>query len=108
MNKFLHRVADLTLEIEAEMRRQKLWEVQSPPAEALQSLMPFCHDTLSFSQWLQWVFLQKIKSAIESEIDIPSHSDIAPLAEYAFEKMKQNTTRLLQLIEEFDRAINRC
>lgn len=108
MNSLIHNLADLTLQIEIEMRCLKLWEESEPKAEALQSLVPFCHDTLEFHQWLQWVFLPKMKSVIETETELPSSSDIYSLAEYAFEKLTQDTTRLLQLIEVFDRVINRC
>ncbi len=106
MNKLLHQLADLTLKIEAEMRFLQLWEETAPEAKALQSLTPFCHDSLEFHQWLQWVFLPKMKVVIETETELPNSSEIHPLAEYAFEKLKQDTTRLLQLLNTFDRVIN--
>jgi hypothetical protein len=36
---------------------------------------------------------------------LPEVSDIAPLAEYRFEQLPQETGRLLELIEEFDRLL---
>jgi uncharacterized protein YqcC (DUF446 family) len=89
------------------MRRLKLWESSPPPAEALQSLMPFCHDTLRLEQWLQWVFLPKMKRVVESEEECPSSSEIAPLAEYRFAQLGQHTAPLLALLERFDSHINR-
>lgn len=90
------------------MRTSALWDSNVPTARALNSLAPFCHDTLSFHQWLQWVFLPKMKRAIESETDMPSSSDIFPLAEYSFQKLQQNTQQLLRLIEQFDRLISKA
>lgn len=102
-----HQLADLILGIEAEMRRIGLWQSERPDAEALSSLVPFCHDTLAFSQWLQWVFLPKMKAVVETEEDFPASSDITPLAEYSFERLPQQTGRLLELIAAFDDFINR-
>ncbi len=102
-----HRLADLILEIEAELRRIGLWETSLPDKAALSSLVPFCHDTLSFHQWLQWVFLPKMKAVVETGDDFPSSSEIHPLAEYSLAPLPQETDRLLALISEFDEFINR-
>ncbi len=106
MDQFNHQLADLLLEIEAEMRRLQLWQITPPEAEALQSLMPFCHDTLRLEQWLQWVFLPKMRQVVESEEECPSSSEIAPLAEYRFAQLEQPTGALLSLLERFDHHIN--
>lgn len=103
-----HQLADLILELEAEMRRTGLWETQPPPDDALDSLTPFCHDTLRFEQWLQWVFLPRMKQVLETEEGFPASSDIAPLAELRFEQLPQQTDQLLALIEAFDRFINKA
>jgi len=100
-----HQLADLILEIEAEMRRIGLWEATPPDEEALASLVPFCHDTLTFEQWLQWVFLPKMKQVVESGEDFPASSDIHPLAEYSFERLPHQTDRLLALLLQFDEFI---
>jgi len=107
MDRFAHQLADLLLEIEAELRRLALWESVPPPPEALQSLVPFCHDTLRLEQWLQWVLLPKMKRVVEQGVDCPSSSEIMPLAEYRFAQLPQPTARLLRLIEQFDTQINR-
>lgn len=107
MNKRDHELADLLLAIEAEMRRIALWESLPPCDEALHSLMPFCHDTLSFHQWLQWVFLPRMKAVLETEQDAPNRSDIHPLAEYSFRAQEVDAAALLDLIARFDAFINR-
>lgn len=107
MDTLSHRLADLLLAIEAEMRRISLWEEVRPSEKALSSLVPFCHDTLAFHQWLQWVFLPKMKRVLETEEDFPTSSDITPLAEYSFAQVPLETDKLLKLIREFDEFINR-
>lgn len=89
------------------MRRLGMWETQPPDSDALESLVPFCHDTLRFEQWLQWVFLAKMKQVLESEEGFPASSDISPLAEYRFTMLPQQTDQLLALIQQFDDFINR-
>ena len=105
-DRFSHQLADLLLGIEMEMRHIGLWETRSPAPEALASLAPFCHDTLDLSQWLQWVFLPKMKQALEQEIDMPASSDILPLATYRFSQLSVDADNLLELIGQFDRLIN--
>lgn len=106
MDTFIHQLADLILGIEAEMRRIGLWQSEPPEKEALNSLVPFCHDTLAFEQWLQWVFLPKMKKVIETEEDLPTTSEIYPLAEYNLDRLPQQTEKLLELIKQFDDFIN--
>ena len=107
MDKLMHQTADHLLAIEQEMRRIGLWETTPPAKEALESLVPFCYDTLKFEQWLQWVFLPKMKLALEKQIDFPTSSNIATLAEMCFQELQTiDTTRLLDLLKQFDETIN--
>ncbi len=101
----LHTAADLLLAIEAEMRRVALWESLPPPPEALASSVPFCHDTLEFAQWLQWVFLPRMRVLVEAGGPLPARCGIAPLAEHTFAGLVLETAALLALIEDFDRLI---
>lgn len=107
MDRLLHQVADHLLAIEMEMRRLDLWESSAPAPDALESLVPFCYDKLQFEQWLQWVFLAKMKQALEKQIDFPASSNIAALAELRFAQLPGvNGTRLLELLAAFDETIN--
>jgi len=101
-----HRIADLLLAIEQEMRRIGLWEEVAPPAAALASTAPFCYDTLQFRQWLQWLFLARMRALLQSAAPLPAACAIQPLAEHSFAELPQDTTRLLVLLGEVDRAIS--
>lgn len=102
-----HHIADLLLAIEQEMRRINLWESVAPPPQDLASTLPFCHDTLEFTQWLQWVFLARMRALLESGAALPTACDIHPLAEHSFLELPQDTTQLLELIAQIDRVISR-
>lgn len=106
MNDSTHQLADLVLEIEAEMRTIGLWEEHRPPAEALASSAPFCFDTLEFTQWVQWILLPRVVQMIEQQQPWPKASDIAPLAEERLKVLDHDTDRLLKLISDFDALIN--
>ena len=87
------------------MRRIGLWEESAPSKDALESTLPFCHDSLEFQQWLQWVLIPKTRELIEGDRALPATSDIATLAEYRFGQIPQETDTLLELIREFDRLL---
>ncbi len=100
-----HRIADLVLELEREMRALGLWESLAPPSAALRSVQPFSVDTLDFTQWLQWVFIPRIADLIAVGDSLPRNCEIAPLAEMVFDNIDADTTRLLGLIRRIDRVL---
>lgn len=106
MNEPHHRLADLILQIEAEMRSLDLWDNRPPPPDALASTAPFCFDTLAFTQWVQWMLLPRLVRMIEQGQPWPERSEIGPLAEESFKELSQNTDRLLALMKDFDALIN--
>ncbi|TBV08890.1 YqcC family protein [Phytopseudomonas dryadis] len=98
-------IADQLLLIERALRVQGWWEAQAPSAEALSSREPFCVDTLAFEQWLQWIFLPKMKSILESGADLPAVSGIQPMAEQVYGAGNRDVAELLEVLGEFDRLI---
>jgi len=69
------------------------------------SRMPFCYDTLKFWQWLQWILVPRIRLILADGGTLPDASGITPLAEVEFRRLSQDSSRLLELIREFDSAI---
>jgi uncharacterized protein YqcC (DUF446 family) len=85
---------------------QGWWEMQPPSAEALASPEPFCVDTLAFEQWLQWIFLPRMKQLLEAGAALPSVSGIQPMAEQVYGGGQAEKARgLIRLLGEFDRLI---
>ena len=73
-------VAELLIEIEAELRQLGFWDQLPPPAEALVSAQPFAVDTLTLPQWLQFIFLPTIYRMLEHGQPLPGQCGIAPMA----------------------------
>lgn len=106
MNNREARIVRITSAIEGELRRLGLWETHPPAPAALMSEQPFCFDTLTFTQWLQWILLERVRQTITNGIPLPTHSDIHPLAEHVFADLDFDSTALLKSIKRFDRAIS--
>lgn len=105
MNK-RQRAAELLLKIEAELKRLTMWEAKTPPYKALQSQQPFCCDTLAFPQWLQFVFLPKMKMMIESGAALPENIAVCPMAEESLKQHKQVVVPLINLIADLDELLS--
>ncbi|MBU3058257.1 YqcC family protein [Pseudomonas indica] len=101
----LSALADQLLLIERELRLLGWWADSEPSAEALASPEPFCVDTLTFEQWLQWVFLPRMKVLIEGGYELPTVSGIRPMAEVVYRECPVETRALMQALGEFDRLI---
>ena len=76
MHDIPNRIADVLLEVEASLRTHGKWDDHKPDPTALKSQIPFCMDTLSFEQWLQWIFLPRMKDTIEETKPLPAKSGI--------------------------------
>lgn len=87
--------------IEQRLMELDLWTKERPEPEALNSNMPFCVDTLRLEQWLQFVFLPKMKTIIKRKQLPPGPAKIAPIAEEVF-KEKQDSHKLIRAIKKFD------
>ncbi|WP_394238844.1 YqcC family protein [Pseudomonas anguilliseptica] len=98
-------VAEQLLLIERELRLLGWWEMQSPSAQALSSQQPFCVDTLAFEQWLQWIFLPRMKQMLEAGVALPSVSGIQPMAEQVYGGQAKKARELIKLLGEFDQQI---
>lgn len=98
-------LAEQLLLIERELRVQGWWQAQAPSAEALSSQEPFCVDTLAFEQWLQWIFLPRMKLLLEAGAALPSVSGIQPMAEQVYGGQLVKAGALIKLLGEFDQLI---
>jgi uncharacterized protein YqcC (DUF446 family) len=95
-------VAEVLIDIERELRVLQLWEAEPPAAEALASTQPFAVDTLTFPQWLQFVFLPRLYLMIEAEAPLPSNCGIAPMAEQYFSAVKLHSEPLIAHLQRID------
>lgn len=105
----MHRskqIKALLLEIRAEMEAQKLWQSSAPAAEALASTQPFCVDTLTFTEWLQWLLIPRLEEMIRQSVPLPRNCQIHPMAEEVFKQLNADTDQLLALIGQLDRSLS--
>ncbi len=99
------RVAEVLIDIEKELRELQLWQAHTPSAEDLASQQPFCIDTLSFPQWLQFVFLPRMHTLIAENAGLPTTCGIAPIAEEYFRDLPLNAATLIAHIERIDQVL---
>jgi uncharacterized protein YqcC (DUF446 family) len=90
-----------------DLKDLELWQEQAPPPEHLASQQPFCIDTLTFSQWLQFVFLNRMQALVDGQLPLPAQCGIAPMAEEYFKPMALDASVLIQRLETIDRILSR-
>ena len=78
------QVAAVLIDIEAQLRQLGLWDKIPPATDALASDQPFCVDTLTLPQWLQFIFLPAMYGLVEQQQPLPGRCGIAPMAEEFF------------------------
>ena len=98
-----HDLADAILTLELELRARSMWRRDPPPARALSSSAPFCVDTMSFDQWLQWIFIPRMVDIIEAGEGMPGPCNIQPMGEEAFARLGGQQYRLIEVLGDIDR-----
>ncbi|WPP00620.1 YqcC family protein [Pseudomonas sp. HR96] len=98
-------VAEQLLLIERELRVLGWWDEVAPSPQALASVEPFSVDTLDFSQWLQWIFLPRMKLILEQDLPLPSASGILVMAEMVYANKAEQSRELRRLLARFDELI---
>lgn len=99
-------VAELLIDIEAQLRIMDLWDSKPPPNAALASDQPFCFDTLTFPQWLQFIFLPRLYSLLDSGDPLPERCGIAPMAEEYFKDSGLPSSELEAALKQIDRLLS--
>jgi len=82
-----------------------LWDSQAPSAAALASQEPFCLDTLSFPQWLQFIFLPRMNSLCEQALPLPAKCGIAPMSEEYFRPLDLDGAPLNAALARIDQIL---
>lgn len=102
----LDEVTDCLLRIEVALRQLDGWSEVPPSEEALQSTKPFAVDTLEFTEWLQFIFLVRMKVLVENNHPLPSVSGMAPMAEEHFRGRGEIGLPLIRELEIMDRLLS--
>ncbi len=89
------------------MRRLSLWAQTPPTASALASRAPFCVDTMSLPQWLQFVFIPNMRLLIEAGAPLPSDCGITAIAEETVARQRNDCACLLRRLRHIDHLLTR-
>ena len=101
------QISELLIDIEYELRKLDAWEHSAPSKDALSSVQPFSIDTLKFTQWLQFIFIPKIRDIVESNGLLPEKCEITPMAEEYFRDTKLAAAQLLHTLRKIDQIITK-
>lgn len=91
----------LLIELEQTMKTNGLWSETAPKADAFMSTAPFCYDSMSFENWLQYVFIVRIKQLIAAKQALPTGANITPMAEQVFAEYDD----VIAVIKKIDKAL---
>jgi uncharacterized protein YqcC (DUF446 family) len=86
--------------IEAEMRRIGFWQSEPLRPEQMEFTQAFAMDTMNFAEWLQFVFLPRVREAAASN-QFPSGSSVGAQAVREFDG-NPDADNLVTLLAEFD------
>lgn len=103
-----HRAVDAKLAaLERALKDACLWASVAPPPRAFASTLPFCYDTMFVSDWLQWVFIPRMRDLLASGAELPERCSITPYAEEAFaQRPGLRPLEILAVLRELDRLIS--
>ena len=99
-------IAEVLIDIEAELRRLGLWDKIPPSTEALASQQPFAVDTLTLPQWLQFIFLPRIDELLETGQALPERCGIVPMAEEFFRGTELHCAELMKALARIDELLS--
>lgn len=92
----------LLTQLKQELKYLTLWQSSQPSLSDMSSTLPFHYDTLTFEQWLQFVFIERISLLIEKNQTLPSEICLLPMAEESFKKLGDQANTLLEVINQLD------
>lgn len=102
---YAHQVADRLLAIEIQLRQMNCWQSEPLAAEKYLSSEPFCLDTMSFEQWLQFVLVARLKQLVEDDQPLPTVSGVAPMAEEHYRSSSGPGQTLIRELAELDKLL---
>ena len=87
-------------QIQAEMLRIGMWQEKPLEPEQYDFRAAFAGDTMTFSQWLQFIFIPNVRGAAASG-KFPASSQVGTQAIREFDGVKE-ASGLIILLSEFD------
>ena len=91
--------------VETELKAVGMWSETKPASKSFQSELPFFYDTMSFEEWVQWVYIARFREMIKANQLLPQSSDVSPMAEESFQGRSQRCEGVIAALRDFDRAL---
>jgi uncharacterized protein YqcC (DUF446 family) len=104
-----HHVVEIALNtVEAEMKRIGMWQSKPLTPEQMNFSQAFAGDTMAFEQWLQFIFVPRVRSIIASKGKFPAHSQVSDQAfrEWMMYDQRPEVEPLIALLRQFDALFN--
>lgn len=92
----------LLAQLKQELKALTLWQSCRPNLDETASTLPFHYDTLTYEQWLQFVFIERISLMIDNNESLPSEISLLPMADESFKKLGNKANALLDVISQID------
>ncbi len=92
-------------EIEAEMKAIGCWSGEPLPESAYRFKKAFAMDTMAFTQWLQFIFVPRVRQIVAERGRFPDRSVVAAQAYREFDG-EPDASRLISLLADFDRLFD--
>ena len=92
--------------LESELRNQELWQKNKPSDADLSSTVPFAIDTLTFVQWLQFIFIDKMGKILQLSQPLPGAISVLPMATEQFKNLSVNSAEIINIIGRIDLLIS--
>ena len=94
------QVDALLVDLEGAMKKNVLWTSRPPSDWAMQSAAPFACDRMEFEQWLQFMFIPKMKALTAQAQPLPDKIAIYPMGQEMFKEKAVDVLRLLRKIDQ--------
>jgi len=89
------KTTELLDKLESELRLQSLWSLETPSQEAMNDNSPFSCEAMPFENWVQFIFIPKMKNLIDTGQALPTNIAIAPMAHHVWHSKKNLHTLIL-------------
>jgi uncharacterized protein YqcC (DUF446 family) len=93
-------------EVEREMKQIGYWQSEPPAPGAIRVRSAFAVDTMAFSQWLQFIFIPRVVSIVDTGGEFPAKSSVGAQAGREFDG-DDKAARLVESLCELDALVER-
>lgn len=96
------RVRQQLQAIEALLRKHDHWQSSAPEGAAFESSQPFCLDTMTPFEWLQWVLIPRMYALLDGGLPLPNAFAVGPYYEMALDAAHPLREVLLEELARLD------